>query len=79
MMYLSADGSAFYASTGLHRLITIVPIKFKNKNSSNIENINYNFTLAFDQSRAKVNTLFSIKNVILLSILITLKNKKKFY
>jgi heme/copper-type cytochrome/quinol oxidase subunit 3 len=39
-------GSAFYASTGLHGLITIVPIKIKNKNmfnSSNIKNINYNF------------------------------------
>jgi len=48
-------GSAFYASTGLHGLITIVPIKFKNKNmfkSSKIKNINYNF----------INTLSSIKN-----------------
>jgi hypothetical protein len=48
-------GSAFYASTGLHGLITIVPIKLKNKNmfnSSNIKNINYNF----------INTLSSIKN-----------------
>ena len=26
-------GSAFYASTGLHGLITIVPIKLKNKNN----------------------------------------------
>jgi hypothetical protein len=46
-------GSAFYASTGLHGLITIVPIKFKNKNmfnSSNIQNINF------------INTLSSIKN-----------------
>ena len=50
----SVYGSAFYASTGLHGLITIVPIKIKNKkqkqkktknmfNSSNIKNINYNF------------------------------------
>jgi Cytochrome c oxidase subunit III len=62
-------GSAFYASTGLHGLITLVPIKLKNKNmfnSSNIKNINYNF----------INTL-QLKMVILLLNLITLKNKKK--
>ena len=65
-------GSAFYASTGLHGLITIVPIKFKNKNmfnSSNIKNINYNF----------INTLSSIKNGNLVIIFNnTSRNKKKF-
>ena len=65
-------GSAFYASTGLHGLITIVPIKLKNKNmfnSSNIKNINYNF----------INTLSSIKNGNLVIIFNnTSRNKKKF-
>ena len=65
-------GSAFYASTGLHGLITIVPIKLKNKNmfnSSNIKNINYNF----------INTLSSIKNGNLVIICNnTSRNKKKF-
>jgi hypothetical protein len=53
-------GSAFYASTGLHGLITIVPIKKKiNKNMFILQGrrkpkksfINYNF----------INTLYSIK------------------
>ena len=51
-------GSAFYASTGLHGLVTIVPIKLINKNMFNssmlsnyYKNININ----------KINTLSSIK------------------
>jgi heme/copper-type cytochrome/quinol oxidase subunit 3 len=66
-------GSAFYASTGLHGLITIVPIKLKNKNmfnSSNIQNINYNF----------INTLSSIKNGnLVINFNNPSRDKKKFY
>jgi hypothetical protein len=65
-------GSAFYASTGLHGLITIVPIKLKNKNM-----------LIHQILKILIITLLTLflqlKMVILLLNLITLKNKKKFY
>jgi heme/copper-type cytochrome/quinol oxidase subunit 3 len=63
-------GSAFYASTGLHGLITIVPIKLK------ICLIHQIFKILI----ITLLTLFlQLKMVILLLNLITLKNKKKFY
>jgi cytochrome c oxidase subunit 3 len=37
----SVYGSAFYASTGLHGLITIVPIKIKNKKQKQKKNKKY--------------------------------------
>jgi Cytochrome c oxidase subunit III/LAGLIDADG endonuclease len=62
-------GSTFYASTGLHGLITIVPIKIRNKNIVNTsinyyKNINYNF----------INNLSSIKKD---NLFINFKNSKE--